>query len=49
VMYRIFFQKNGTEIPVVTESGQFAGSYDPEGDLQIQLVPRDTERVVARG
>jgi hypothetical protein len=26
VMYRIFFQKNGTEIPVVTESGQFAGS-----------------------
>ena len=52
VTYRIFFQKNGTEIPIVTEGGQFGGQgffYDPEGDLQIQLVPRDTERVVARG
>jgi hypothetical protein len=44
VMYRIFFQKNGTEIPVVTESGQFAGSDSSEGDLQIQLVPRDTRQ-----
>jgi hypothetical protein len=52
VTYRIFFQKNGTEIPIVTEGGQFGGQgffYDPEGDLQIQLVPKDTERVVARG
>jgi hypothetical protein len=44
VMYRIFFQKKGTEIPVVTESGQFAGSDSSEGDLQIQLVPRDTRQ-----
>jgi hypothetical protein len=39
VTYRIFFQKNGTEIPVVTEGGQFGGQgffYDPEGDLQIR-------------
>lgn len=50
--YRIFFQKNGIEIPVVTEGGQFGGQgffYDPEGGLQIQVVPRDTETVVARG
>ena len=25
VTYRIFFQKNGTEIPIVTEGGQFGG------------------------
>ena len=52
VTYRIFFQKNGIEIPVVTEGGQFGGQgffYDPEGDLQIQVVPRDSETVVARG
>jgi hypothetical protein len=52
VTYRIFFQKNGTEIPIVTEGGQFGGQgffYDPEGDLQIQVVPRDTETVVASG
>jgi hypothetical protein len=52
VTYRIFFQKDGTEIPIVTEGGQFGGQgffYDPEGDLQIQVVPRDTETVVARG
>jgi hypothetical protein len=52
VTYRIFFQKNGVEIPIITEGGQFGGQgffYDPEGDLQIQIVPRDTESVVARG
>ena len=52
VTYRIFFQKNGVEIPIVTEGGQFGGQgffYDPEGDLQIRVVPRDTENVVARG
>ncbi|HZA99880.1 MAG TPA: hypothetical protein VE308_02545 [Nitrososphaera sp.] len=52
VTYRIFFQKDGTEIPIVTEGGQFGGQgffYDPEGDLQIRVVPRDTETVVARG
>lgn len=52
VTYRIFFQRNGTEIPIVTEGGQFGGQgffYDPEGDLQIQVVPKDTETVVARG
>jgi hypothetical protein len=52
VTYRIFFQKDGNEIPIVTEGGQFGGQgffYDPEGDLQIRVVPRDTETVVARG
>ena len=52
VTYRIFFQKDGIEIPIVTEGGQFGGQgffYDPEGDLQIQVVPKDTENVVARG
>src|ERR687893_3220213 len=52
VTYRIFFQKNGVEIPIVTEGGQFGGQgffYDPEGDLQIRVVPRDSENVVARG
>ena len=52
VTYRIFFQKDSTEIPIVTEGGQFGGQgffYDPEGDLQIRVVPRDTETVVARG
>jgi hypothetical protein len=52
VTYRIFFQKNGIDIPIVTEGGQFGGQgffYDSEGDLQIQVVPRDTETVVARG
>ncbi|MDQ4101557.1 MAG: hypothetical protein M3115_05165 [Thermoproteota archaeon] len=52
VTYRIFFQKNGVEIPIVTEGGQFGGQgffYDPEGDLQIRVLPRDSENVVARG
>jgi hypothetical protein len=52
VTYRIFFQKDGVEIPIVTEGGQFGGQgffYDPEGDLQIRVVPRDTGNVVARG
>jgi hypothetical protein len=52
VTYRIFFKKDGNEIPIVTEGGQFGGQgffYDPEGDLQIQVVPKDTESVVARG
>jgi hypothetical protein len=52
VNYRIFFKKDGREIPIVTEGGQFGGQgffYDPEGDLQIKIVPRDTESAVARG
>ncbi len=52
VTYRIFFQKDGTEIPIVTEGGQFGGQgffYDPQGDLEIQVVPQDSETVVARG
>lgn len=52
VNYRIFFKKDGREIPIVTEGGQFGGQgffYDPEGDLQIKIVPKDTESAVARG
>ncbi|HXG07700.1 MAG TPA: hypothetical protein VNI77_10300 [Nitrososphaera sp.] len=52
VTYRVFFKKDGREIPILTEGGQFGGQgffYDPEGDLRIRVVPRDTENAVARG
>lgn len=52
VTYRVFFEKDGKEIPIVTEGGQFGGQgffYDPQGDLQIKIVPKETETAVARG
>jgi hypothetical protein len=52
VTYRVYFKKDGSEIPIVTEGGQFGGQgffYDKEGDLQIKIVPKDTETAVARG
>jgi hypothetical protein len=52
VTYRVFFEKDGNKIPIVTEGGQFGGQgffYDPQGNLQIKIVPKDTETAVARG
>lgn len=52
VTYRVFFKKDGNEIPILTEGGQFGGQgffYDPEGNLQIKVVPKDAENAVARG
>jgi hypothetical protein len=52
VTYRIFFEKDGNKIPIVTEGGQYGGQgffYDPQGNLQIKIVPKDTETAVARG
>src|SRR5690606_23076441 len=52
VTYRVFFKKDGNEIPILTEGGQFGGQgffYDPEGNLQIKVVPKNTENAVARG
>lgn len=52
VTYRVFFKKDGNEIPILTEGGQFGGQgffYDPEGNLRIKVVPKDAENAVARG
>ncbi|HEX7032412.1 MAG TPA: hypothetical protein VF172_05380 [Nitrososphaera sp.] len=52
VTYRIFFKKDGREIPILTEGGQFGGQgffYHPEGNLRIKVVPKNTENAVARG
>ncbi len=52
VTYRIFFEKDGKQIPILTEGGQFGGQgffYDPEGDLQIKIVPKNTTSAIAMG
>ena len=53
VTYRIFFEKDGKEIPIQTEGGgQYGGQglfYDPQGDLEIKIVPKDTPVATARG
>jgi len=52
VTYRVFFEKDGNKIPIVTEGGQYGGQgffYDPGGDLQIKVVPKDTDTAVAKG
>ncbi|HXV47056.1 MAG TPA: hypothetical protein VD736_10330, partial [Nitrososphaera sp.] len=53
VTYRIFFEKDGNEIPIQTEGGgQYGGQglfYDPQGDLQIKIVPKDTPVATAKG
>ena len=53
VTYRVFFVKDGKEIPILTEGGDIYGGqgffYDPEGDLQIKVVPKDGNNVVAKG
>ncbi len=53
VTYRIFFEKDGKEIPIQTEGGgQYGGQglfYDPQGDLEIKVVPKDMPAAVAKG
>lgn len=53
VTYRIFFEKDGNEIPIQTEGGgQYGGQglfYDPQGDLEIKVVPKDTPAATAKG
>jgi len=53
VTYRIFFEKDGKEIPIQTEGGGMYGGqglfYDPQGDLEIKLIPKNTSVATARG
>lgn len=53
VTYRIFFEKDGREIPIRTEGGGIYGGqglfYDPQGDLEIKIVPKETSVAIARG
>ncbi len=53
VTYRIFFKKDGGEIPIQTEGGDAFGGqglfYDPNGDLMIRIVPKDTPVATAKG
>ncbi len=53
VTYRIFFKKDGQEIPIQTEGGDAFGGqglfYDPEGDLIIKIMPNDIPVATARG
>lgn len=53
VTYRIFFKKDGVQIPIQTEGGDAFGGqglfYDPEGNLQIKVVPKDTQVATAKG
>ncbi|MEW6604459.1 MAG: hypothetical protein AB1351_07180 [Thermoproteota archaeon] len=53
VTYRIFFEKDGKEIPIQTEGGGMYGGqglfYDPQGDLEIKIIPTDAEVATARG
>ena len=53
VNYRIYFQKDGEDIPILTEGDSGMGGqgffYDAEGDLQIKIVPKDRPNAVAKG
>lgn len=53
VTYRIFFEKDGKEIPILTEGGGTYGGqglfYAPQGDLEIKIVPKDTSVATASG
>lgn len=53
VTYRIFFEKDGKEIPIQTEGGGMYGGqglfYDPQGDLEIKIIPTGSEVATARG
>lgn len=53
VTYRIFFKKDGVQIPIQTEGGDAFGGqglfYDPEGNLQIKVVPTDAQVATAKG
>ncbi|AIC17084.1 hypothetical protein [Nitrososphaera viennensis] len=53
VTYRIFFKKDGKEIPIQTEGGDAYGGqglfYDPGGNLRIKIVPKDMPAAQAKG
>lgn len=56
VTYRIFFKKDGVEIPIQTIAGgggqTYGGQgffYDPEGNIELKIVPKDMENVRAFG
>jgi hypothetical protein len=53
VNYRIYFEKDGKEIPIITEGDSRMGGqgffYDAEGDLQIKVVPKDRPNAIAKG
>jgi hypothetical protein len=53
VTYRIFFEKDGSEIPIQTEGGgQYGGQgffYNPQGDLEIKIIPKDAPVATAKG
>lgn len=52
VSYRIFFKKDGKEIPIQTFGGEYGGQglfYDPDGELKIKVIPKDTPAAVAKG
>jgi len=53
VTYKIYFQKDGQNIPIITEGDSRIGGqgffYDAEGDLQIKIVPMDRANAVAKG
>lgn len=53
VTYRIFFEKDGRVIPIQTEGGDIFGGqglfYDPNGNLQIKVVPENTPVATAKG
>jgi hypothetical protein len=53
VNYRIYFEKDGKEIPIITEGDSRIGGqgffYDAEGDLQIKVVPTERANAVAKG
>ncbi|MEW5839595.1 hypothetical protein [Nitrososphaera sp.] len=52
VTYRIFFKKDGKEIPISTEGGMFGGQgffYDPNGNLVIKVTPKSSNTAVAKG
>ena len=53
VTYKIYFQKDGQNIPIITEGDSRIGGqgffYDAEGDLQIKIVPMDRANAMAKG
>jgi hypothetical protein len=56
VTYRFYFEKDGVEIPiqsVASSGGQSYGGqgffYDPNGNVELKIVPRDTQNVRAEG
>ncbi|MEM2140660.1 hypothetical protein [Nitrososphaera sp.] len=56
VTYRFFFKKDGVEIPIKSVAGGGGDSYggqgffyDPDGNVELKIVPKDTAEVTAYG